>query len=148
MLSCGFIQNRLQVMFLQPKKTKYKKIKKGKQLKFNFKGNNLKFGMIGLKSTESGLITARQLESARQAINRKLKRKGKIWIRVFPSLPVTSKPTEVRMGKGKGNVSHWSARVAPGSMIFEIINENFYDSIRALKSGNTKLPIKTKIITN
>lgn len=135
-------------MFLQPKKTKYKKIKKGRHLKFNFKNNKLKFGTMGLKSLESGLITARQLESARQSINRKLKRKGKIWIRVFPFLPITSKPNEARMGKGKGSISHWCVRVSPGSIIFEIINKNYYDSIKALNSGNTKLPIKTKIITN
>jgi large subunit ribosomal protein L16 len=135
-------------MFLQPKKTKYKKIKKGRQLKLNFKGNKLNFGNIGLKSTESGLITSRQLESARQSINRKLKRKGKIWIRVFPSLPITTKPTEVRMGKGKGSVSHWGVKVAPGSIIFEIVNKNFYDSIKALNSGKHKLPVKTKIIKN
>ena len=135
-------------MFLQPKKTKYKKIKKGRHLKFNFKNNKLKFGTMGLKSLESGLITARQLESARQSINRKLKRKGKILIRVFPFLPITSKPNEARMGKGKGSISHWCVRVSPGSIIFEIINKNYYDSIKALNSGNTKLPIKTKIITN
>jgi len=135
-------------MFLQPKKTKYKKIKKGKKLKFNFKNNKLKFGDIGLLSIESGIITARQIESARQIINRKIKRKGKVWIRVFPNLPVTSKPTEVRMGKGKGNVSHWCVKVASGTMLFEICNDNSYDSIKALKSGNYKLPIKTKIVKN
>jgi len=135
-------------MFLQPKKTKYKKIKKGNKLKFNFKNNKLKFGDIGLLSIESGIITARQIESARQIINRKIKRKGKVWIRVFPNLPVTSKPTEVRMGKGKGNVSHWCVKVASGTMLFEICNDNSYDSIKALKSGNYKLPIKTKIVKN
>jgi len=134
--------------FLQPKKTKYKKIKKGNKLKFNFKNNKLKFGDIGLLSIESGIITARQIESARQIINRKIKRKGKVWIRVFPNLPVTSKPTEVRMGKGKGNVSHWCVKVASGTMLFEICNDNSYDSIKALKSGNYKLPIKTKIVKN
>lgn len=134
-------------MLLQPKKTKYKKIKKGKKTKFNFKGNNLKFGSIGLKSIESGIITARQIESARQAINRKLKRNGKIWIRIFPALPVTSKPTEVRMGKGKGAVSHWCVKVSSGTMLFEICNDNYYDSLKALRSGNYKLPVKTKVIT-
>mgnify|MGYP001229368259 FL=1 len=135
-------------MFLQPKKTKYKKIKKGNKLKFNFKNNKLKFGDIGLLSIESGIITARQIESARQIINRKIKRKGKVWIRVFPNLPVTSKPTEVRMGKGKGNVSHWCVKVASGTMLFEICNDNSYDSIKALNSGKHKLPVKTKIIKN
>ena len=122
--------------------------KKGNKLKFNFKNNKLKFGDIGLLSIESGIITARQIESARQIINRKIKRKGKVWIRVFPNLPVTSKPTEVRMGKGKGNVSHWCVKVASGTMLFEICNDNSYDSIKALKSGNYKLPIKTKIVKN
>ena len=144
-LKSGFTNNN---MFLQPKKTKYKKIKKGNKLKFNFKNNKLKFGDIGLLSIESGIITARQIESARQIINRKIKRKGKVWIRVFPNLPVTSKPTEVRMGKGKGNVSHWCVKVASGTMLFEICNDNSYDSIKALKSGNYKLPIKTKIVKN
>ena len=94
-------------MFLKPKQTKYKKIKKGKLSKFEFKSNKLKFGAIGLKAAESGTITARQIEAARQAIVRKVKRKGKIWIRIFPSLPITSKPTETRMGKGKGSVIYW-----------------------------------------
>ena len=94
-------------MFLQPKKTKYKKKRKGNIRKFNYKNSKLIFGTVGLKSTESGIITSRQIESARQAINRKIKRKGKIWIRIFPDNSVTSKPNESRMGKGKGNLSHW-----------------------------------------
>lgn len=93
-------------MWLQPKKTKYKKIQKGKLSKLNFRSNKLKFGSIGLKATNSGTLSSRQIEAARQAIVRKLSRKGKLWIRVFPTIPITTKPTEVRMGKGKGTVSH------------------------------------------
>jgi len=93
-------------MLLQPKKTKYKKIQKGKLSRFNFRSNKLKFGSIGLKVTKSGTISSRQIEAARQAIVRKLSRKGKVWIRIFPTVPITAKPTEVRMGKGKGTFSH------------------------------------------
>ena len=131
---------------LQPKRTKYKKLRKGRIPKFNHKNTKLIFGTIGLKCIESGIITSRQLESARQAINRKMKRKGKIWIRIFPSIPVTSKPNEVRMGKGKGNLSYWCAKVSSGTLLFEICNPNIADSKSALLSGNNKLPIKTKII--
>ena len=131
---------------LQPKRTKYKKLRKGRIPKFNHKNTKLTFGTIGLKCIESGIITSRQLESARQAINRKMKRKGKIWIRIFPSIPVTSKPNEVRMGKGKGNLSYWCAKVSSGTLLFEICNPNIADSKSALLSGNNKLPVKTKII--
>lgn len=93
-------------MLLQPKKTKYKKVQKGKLSQFNFRSNRLQFGDLGLKAAKSGMISARQIEAARQAIVRKLNRKGKLWIRVFPAMPITAKPTEVRMGKGKGAVSH------------------------------------------
>ena len=97
-------------MWLQPKKTKYKKVHKGKLSKFNFCSNKLKFGNIGLKATNSGTISSRHIEAARQAIVRKLNRKGKLWIRVFPTMPITAKPTEVRMGKGKGNVKAQNQR--------------------------------------
>lgn len=133
-------------MLLNPKKTKYKKLKKGKIPKFNCKNRKLVFGNIGLKCIESGVITSRQIESARQAINRKIKRKGKIWIRIFPSIPVTTKPNEVRMGKGKGSLSYWCAKVSSGTILFEICNRSIEDSIQALKSGNNKLPLKTRII--
>ena len=131
-------------MLLQPKKIKYKKIKKRRLRKFNYK-NDLNFGTVGLKALESGLISARQIEAARQAIARKIKKKGKIWIKIFPSLPITKKPTEVRMGKGKGNVSHWVARVRGGSIIFEICGVNNKTAIKAFKTGSAKLPIKTQI---
>ena len=93
-------------MFLQPKRSKYKKIRKGTLSKLEFRSNNLQFGTIGLKALQSGVISSRQIEAARQAINRKIKRQGKLWIRVFPNLPITAKPTEVRMGKGKGSVKY------------------------------------------
>ena len=132
-------------MFNGPKKIKYKKTRKGKLVKLEFKTNSLKFGNIGLKAVGSGLINSAQLEAARQAINRKIKRKGKIWIRIFPYLPVTKKPTGVRMGKGKGQISHWSARVRGGTVLFEICSVNSTAVISALKTGGAKLPLKTKI---
>ena len=134
-------------MFTGPKQIKYKKTKKGKLLKYEFKTNDLKFGTVGLKAAESGLINVRQIEAARQAIVRKIKRKGKIWIRIFPDLPITSKPTGVRMGKGKGQISHWVARVRGGTVLFEICGVNFNTVTKALKTGGSKLPIKTKIFT-
>ena len=134
-------------MFLQPKKIKYKKVRKGKLSKFEYKSNTLKFGTIGLKAAESGTITARQIEAARQAIVRKIQRKGKIWIRIFPSLPITKKPTEVRMGKGKGSVDYWAAKVKKGTVLFEMCGVNDLISIPAFKTGGAKLPIKTIIFS-
>lgn len=134
-------------MLNKPKQTKYKKTKKGKLSRFEFKSNNLKFGIVGLKATDSGLMTAKQIEASRQAIVRKMSRKGKLWIRVFPDLPITSKPTGVRMGKGKGQISHWSARVRRGTVLFEVCGLNLNVLILALKTGGAKLPVKTKIFT-
>lgn len=130
-------------MFLQPKKIKYKKVRKGKLSRLDFKANSLKFGEIGLKSKKSGLISARQIEAARRSIIRKIKKKGKLWIRIFPHLPVTSKPIESRMGKGKGAVSHWVSRVKGGTVLFEICGVPKNVAKEALKSGSSKLPIKT-----
>jgi large subunit ribosomal protein L16 len=132
-------------MLIGPKKVKYKKTKKGKLGKLEFKANDLKFGTIGLKAAESGILNSRQIEAARQAITRKIKRKGKIWIRVFPDLPITSKATGVRMGKGKGQFSHWGARVRCGNVLFEICGVTISTVLAALKTGGAKLPIKTKI---
>lgn len=132
-------------MLLQPKKTKYKKIHKGKLTKYNFRSNTLQFGDLGLKAAKSGTISARQIEAARQAIVRKLNRKGKMWIRIFPSIPVTAKPTEVRMGKGKGAVSHWSVKVSAGTVLFEVCGISKNIGITAFKTGGAKLPIKTTI---
>ena len=134
-------------MFLQPKRSKFKKLRKGKLSNLEFKSNKLKFGTIGLKAAESGTITARQIEAARQSITRKINRKGKLWIRIFPDLPITSKPIAVRMGKGKGNVDHWVARIAGGSILFELdgIPKNL--ALAALKTGAGKLPVKSIVIT-
>jgi large subunit ribosomal protein L16 len=132
-------------MFLQPRKTKYKKTRKGRLKKLEFKANTIRFGDLGLKAEIAGIITARQIEAARRAIARKIKRKGKIWICIFPDLPITAKATESRMGKGKGAVSHWVARVRGGTTLFEICGIPTHIAIEALKSGSKKLPIKTKI---
>ena len=132
-------------MFLQPKKTKYKKTRKGKLKKFEFKSNSIKFGEIGLKAINSGIINARQIESARRAISRKIKRKGKIWLRIFPDLPITCKPAESRMGKGKGSVSYWAAKIKGGATLFEVCGVPSFIAKDALRAGSTKLPIKTKI---
>jgi large subunit ribosomal protein L16 len=132
-------------MFLQPRKTKYKKTRKGRLKKLEFKANTIRFGDLGLKAEVAGIITARQIEAARRAIARKIKRKGKIWICIFPDLPITAKATESRMGKGKGAVSHWVARVRGGTTLFEICGIPTHIAIEALKSGSKKLPIKTKI---
>lgn len=133
-------------MFLQPKKIKKIKVHKRKLKQYNFKSHKLKFGNIGLKALESGTITARQIEAARQSINRKIKRKGKIWIRVFPFLPITKKPIEARMGKGKGAVNHWAMKIKTGTILFELCTTSKTKSILAFRTGGAKLPIKTSII--
>jgi len=132
-------------MFLQPKKTKYKKSRKGKLKYLEFKSNKLIFGDIGLKTKESCLLSARQIESARRAITRKIKRKGKLWVRVFPHLPVTIKPNESRMGKGKGSVSYWASKISGGTIIFDVCGVPRDVAIEALSAGGMKLPVKTRI---
>nr|YP_010208962.1 ribosomal protein L16 [Skeletonema tropicum]UBA16272.1 ribosomal protein L16 [Skeletonema tropicum] len=133
-------------MLLQPKKTKYKKIQKGKLSRFDFRSNKLRFGSIGLKAAKAGTVSSRQIEAARQAIVRKLNRKGKLWIRVFPSVPITAKPIEVRMGKGKGALSHWGVKVSAGTVLFEICGISRNIAITAFKTGGAKLPVKTIIL--
>nr|UQS76194.1 ribosomal protein L16 [Haslea ostrearia]WAJ48192.1 50S ribosomal protein L16 [Haslea ostrearia] len=133
-------------MFLQPKKIKFKKVRKGKLVKLEFKSNVLKFGTIGLKAAESGIIHSRQIEACRQAMSRKIKKKGKIWIRIFPDIPITAKPISARMGKGKGALSHWGARVRGGTVLFEICGvQDPQITMDALRTGSAKLPIKTKV---
>ena len=132
-------------MFLQPRKTKYKKSRKGRLKKLEFKANSIRFGEFGLKAQVAGVVSARQIEAARRTIARKIKRKGKIWICIFPDLPITAKPTESRMGKGKGAVSHWVARVSGGTTLFEVCGIPKHIATEALKAGSKKLPIKTKI---
>src|SRR6185503_17763882 len=132
---------------LSPKKTKYRKQFKGRIHGTAKAGLTLNFGSYGLKSVEPERVTARQIEAARRAITRQMKRQGRVWIRIFPDVPVTDKPAEVRMGKGKGAVEYWAARVHPGRIMFEI--DGVADDIarEALKLGAAKLPIKTRIVT-
>jgi large subunit ribosomal protein L16 len=136
-------------MFLQPKRTKHKKLKK-KYLTnlLATNGFTLNFGKFGIKALEATRLTARQIESVRQTINRQLSRKGKVWITIFPHIPVTSKPTENRMGKGKGSVDFWCAPVKAGKVIFELGgNVSELEAKAALKKGCAKLPIKTTIVS-
>ena len=131
---------------LQPKKTKFRKAHKGR-IKGNAKGGTtLNFGSYGLKALTAERITARQIEAARRAITRHMKRAGRVWIRIFPDLPVTKKPTEVRMGKGKGAPEYWVCRVKPGRIIFEVDGIDEATARIALYKASAKLPIKTKFI--
>jgi large subunit ribosomal protein L16 len=131
---------------LQPKKTKYRKAHKGR-IHGNAKGGStLSFGQYGLKAMEPDRITARQIEAARRAITRHMKRQGKVWIRVFPDVPVSKKPLEVRQGKGKGAVEYWAARVRPGRILFELDGVSDVTAREALDLAAMKLPIKTKIV--
>lgn len=130
---------------LSPKRTKYRKSFKLKPEGFTeFKG--LSFGKYGLKSLEATRITSRQIEAARRAITRKMKREGRLWIHLFPHIPVTSKPTEVRMGKGKGSVSYWAMPIRPGKLLFEIDGVSMEIAKQALRYGAGKLPIQTKFV--
>ena len=131
---------------LQPKRTKYRKAFKGR-IHGNAKGGTaLNFGAYGLKAVDPERVTARQIEAARRAITRQMKRQGRVWIRIFPDLPVTSKPTEVRMGKGKGSVDYWAARVHPGRIMFEIDGVPEDIAREALRLGAAKLPVRTRFI--
>lgn len=132
---------------LQPKRTKFRKAHKGR-LHGNAKGGTaLNFGSFGLKAVEPERVTARQIEAARRAITRHMKRAGRVWIRIFPDLPVSTKPAEVRMGKGKGSPDYWAARVKPGRIMFELDGVPEDVAREALKLGAAKLPIKTRIVT-
>ena len=131
---------------LQPKRSKFRKAFKGRIRGASKAGFELNFGQFGLKAMEPDRVSARQIEAARRALTRHMKRAGRVWIRVFPDLPVTSKPTEVRMGKGKGAVDYWAARVKPGRIMFEIDGVSQDLAREALSLGAAKLPIKTKFI--
>ncbi len=132
---------------LSPKRTKYRKAHKGR-LEGNAKGGTqLNFGAYGLKAIEPARITARQIEAARRAITRRLRRQGKVWIRVFPDLPVSSKPAEVRMGSGKGSPEFWAAKVRPGRIMFELDGVPGPLAKEAFQLAAAKLPIKTRFIT-
>ena len=134
-------------MLLQPKRTKFKKFKKNYlSHKIETKSYKLNNGFIGLKALESIRITSRQIEAVRKCVNRDLGRKGKVWINIFPHIPVTGKPSENRMGKGKGSIDYWCAPVKVGCILFEICGVPFVKAKRALEKGSNKLPIKTKIV--
>jgi large subunit ribosomal protein L16 len=128
---------------MQPKRTKYRKQQKGRNRGLAYNGNRVSFGEWGLKSTETGRITARQIEAARRVITRYVKRGGKLWIRIFPDVPVTKKPLEVRMGSGKGNVEYWVAKVQPGKMLYEMEGVTEAEAREAFKLAAAKLPVKT-----
>ena len=131
---------------LQPKRTKFRKQFKGR-IKGEAKGgSDLNFGTYGLKAVEPERVTARQIEAARRALTRHMKRQGRVWIRIFPDVPVTSKPTEVRMGKGKGSVDYWACKVKPGRIMFEIDGVAEDIAREALRLAAMKLPIKTRTI--
>jgi large subunit ribosomal protein L16 len=131
---------------LQPKKTKYRKMQKGRMKGNANRGAEISFGSYGLKAIETGLITARQIEATRVTISRTMKREGKFWIRIFPDKPVTKKPLEVRMGKGKGAPEFWAAPVLPGRILFELDGVSFEVAEEALRLAANKLPIKTKFV--
>ena len=131
---------------LQPKKTRFRKQFKGRIHGAAKGGFELNFGQFGLKAVEPERVTARQIEAARRAITRHMKRQGRVWIRIFPDVPVTSKPTEVRMGKGKGSVDFWAARVHPGRIMFEIDGVDDEVAREALRLGAQKLPVLTRIV--
>jgi large subunit ribosomal protein L16 len=131
---------------LQPKKTKFRKQFKGRISGTAKGGTDLNFGQFGLKAMAPERITARQIEAARRAITRAMKRAGRVWIRIFPDVPVSAKPTEVRMGKGKGAPEFWAAKVAPGRIMFEIDGVSEDIAREALSLGAAKLPIKTRFI--
>lgn len=132
---------------LQPKRTKFRKVHKGRNRGVATSGNLISFGTYGLKATTRGRITARQIEAARRAMTRHVKRQGKIWIRIFPDKPITEKPLEVRMGKGKGNVEYWVAQIQPGRVLYEMdgVPESLAREAFALAAA--KLPVRTTFVT-
>ncbi|MFB9067012.1 50S ribosomal protein L16 [Pseudofulvimonas gallinarii] len=132
---------------LQPKRTKFRKVHKSRNRGLAFVANQVSFGEFGLKATQHGMLTARQIESARRAISRHVKRGGKLFIRVFPDKPITRKPIEVRMGSGKGGVEFWAAVVQPGRMIYEIEGVSEEAAREAFALASAKLPIKTTFVT-
>lgn len=131
---------------LQPKKTKYRKQQKGRMKGYAKKGTSIAFGSFAIKSLEESWVSGRQIEAARQAINRKMKRQGKLWIRIFPDKPISKKPAEVRMGKGKGATELYVARVQPGRVLFELDGVSKSMAEEALRLGAQKMPVKTKFL--
>ncbi len=131
---------------LQPKRTKFRKQFKGRNRGLATNGNKVSFGQYGLQASERGRITARQIESARRAMTRHIKRGGKIWIRVFPDVPISKKPLEVRMGKGKGNVEYWVCKIQPGKMLYEMEGVTEEIARQAFRLAAAKLPFKTNFV--
>jgi len=131
---------------LQPKKTKYRKQQKGKMKGNAQRGSQIAFGSFAIKSLDEGYLTNRQIEAARIAVTRFMKREGKVWIRVFPDKPITSKPAEVRMGKGKGALDHWVAVIRPGRILFEADGVSFDIAKEAMRLAAQKLPFRTKFV--
>ena len=131
---------------LQPKRTKFRKMRKGRNRGLASTGNKVSFGDFGLKAATRGRITARQIEAARRAINRYIKRGGKVWIRVFPDVPITKKPLEVRQGKGKGSVEYWVAKVQPGSVLYEMEGVPEDVAREAFRLAAAKLPVQTVFV--
>ena len=131
---------------LLPKRTKFRKAFKGRIHGLAKGGSDLNFGSFGLKTTQPERITSRQIEAARRAMTRHMKRQGRVWIRIFPDLPVTKKPTEVRMGKGKGSVEYWAAKVKPGRIMFEIDGVSEAVAVEALRLAAMKLPVKCRVV--
>lgn len=131
---------------LQPKRTKYRKVQKGRMKGNSHRGSTIAFGSFALKTMDEHWLTARQIEAARIALNRYMKREGQVWIRVFPDKPVTRKPAEVRMGKGKGNPEFWAAVILPGRIIFEVDGVPMEVAKEALRLAAQKLPVRTKFI--
>ena len=132
---------------LQPKRTKFRKMQKGRIRGLAYRGSTVAYGSFGIKTMDEGFITSRQIEAARIAITRHMKREGQVWIRIFPDKPMTSKPAEVRMGKGKGAPSHWVAPVRPGRIMFEVDGVSLETAHEALRLGAQKLPVRCKIVT-
>ena len=132
---------------LQPKKTKYRKVQKGRMKGNSGRGHRLSNGMFGIKSLESKFITSRQIEAARIAATRYMKREGQLWIKIFPDKPITKKPLEVRQGKGKGNVEYWVAQIQPGKVLYEMSGVEESLAQEAFKLAAAKLPISTKFVS-
>jgi large subunit ribosomal protein L16 len=132
---------------LQPKRTKFRKMQKGRVKGLAYRGSTVAYGSFAVKTMDIGFISSRQIEAARIAITRFMKREGQVWIRIFPDKPMTSKPAEVRMGKGKGAPSHWVAPVRPGRIMFEVDGVTLETAQEALRLGAQKLPVRCKIVT-
>jgi|TARA_B100001741_G_scaffold299796_1_gene286502 large subunit ribosomal protein L16 len=131
---------------LEPKKVKFRRVHRGNRRGMSMRGNYVTFGSYGLKAVEPGWVTARQIESSRIVISRIVRKIGKMWIRIFPDKPVTARPAETRMGKGKGALDHWVAVVKPGRILFEIDGVSKEEALQAFKDAGHKLPMKTKLV--